>query len=60
LLDVTVTTLRLILHVLAAAIWVGGQFTVAGLVPQLRALGPDAPRTMARGSGTARTAARSC
>jgi putative copper export protein len=47
LLDVTVTTLRLFLHVLAAAVWVGGQFTLAGLVPRLRALGPDAPRTVA-------------
>lgn len=43
-----VTTLRLSLHVLAATIWVGGQFTVAGLLPTLRKLGPDAPRTVAR------------
>jgi putative copper export protein len=49
MLDVTVTTLRLFLHVLAAAIWVGGQFTLAGLVPRLRAFGPDAPRAVARG-----------
>lgn len=40
--------LRLFLHVLAATIWVGGQLTLAGLVPDLRALGPDAPRTVAR------------
>ena len=39
---------RLSLHVLAATIWVGGQFTLAGLVPTLRSLGPDAPRTVAR------------
>lgn len=42
------TTIRLSLHVLAATIWVGGQFTVAGLLPTLRKLGPDAPRTVAR------------
>ena len=30
---------RLILHVLAASIWVGGQFTVAGLLPTVRSLG---------------------
>ena len=42
------TTLRLGLHVLAATIWVGGQFVLAGLVPTLRKLGPDAPRLAAR------------
>jgi putative copper export protein len=41
-------TLRIFLHVTAAAIWVGGQLTLAGLVPGLRAISPDAPRTMAR------------
>ena len=39
---------RLSLHVLAAAVWVGGQLTLAGLVPAARTLGPDAPRTLAR------------
>ena len=39
---------RLILHVLAATIWVGGQFTVAGLLPTVRALGDDAPKKVAR------------
>jgi putative copper export protein len=47
-LPVTWETIRLFLHVLAATIWVGGQLTLAGLVPGLRALGPDAPRTVAR------------
>ena len=41
-------TVRLFLHVTAATIWVGGQLTLAGLVPGLRAISPDAPRTMAR------------
>jgi len=40
--------LRLSLHVLGAAVWVGGQITMAGLVPTARQLGPDAPRTLAR------------
>lgn len=43
--------LRLSLHVLAAAVWVGGQLTVAGLLPALRALGDDAPRKVARAFG---------
>lgn len=41
-------TIRLFLHVLAATIWVGGQLTLAGLVPTVRTLGPDAPRVVAR------------
>lgn len=40
--------IRLFLHVLAATIWVGGQFTLAGLVPTVRGLGEDAPRQVAR------------
>jgi putative copper export protein len=39
---------RLSLHVLAAAVWVGGQITVGGLVPTARTLGDDAPRALAR------------
>ena len=39
---------RLILHVLAATIWVGGQFTVTGLLPTVRRLGDDGPRQVAR------------
>jgi len=42
---------RLILHVLAATIWVGGQFTVAGLLPTIRRLGDDAPKQVARAFG---------
>jgi putative copper export protein len=47
-LPVDAATIRLFLHVLAATVWVGGQLTLAGLVPGLRALAPDAPRTVAR------------
>jgi putative copper export protein len=40
--------IRLSLHVLAASVWVGGQITLAGLIPTARQLGPDAPRRVAR------------
>ncbi len=45
---VTFETVRLFLHVLAATIWVGGQLTLAGLLPVLRAIGGDAPKLVAR------------
>ena len=48
MLDVRLQTVRLFLHVLGATVWVGGQLTLAGLVPGLRAISPDAPRTVAR------------
>src|SRR6516225_5391032 len=41
-------TVRLFLHVLAATVWVGGQLTLAALVPVLRRLGPEVPRAAAR------------
>ena len=39
---------RLSLHVLAATIWVGGQFTLAGLLPVLRSGDPEMPKRAAR------------
>ena len=42
---------RLVLHVLAATVWVGGQFTVAGLLPTIRTLGEEAPKTVGRALG---------
>jgi putative copper export protein len=48
MLPVSWDTIRLTLHVLAATIWVGGQLTLAALVPALRRAGPDLPRTVAR------------
>ena len=47
-LPLTVDDVRLFLHVVAATIWVGGQLTLAALVPALRAAGADVPRTAAR------------
>lgn len=36
------------LHVLAATVWVGGQLTLAALVPALRRAGADVPRAAAQ------------
>ena len=48
MLHPTLGTLRLFLHVLAATVWVGGQLTLAGLVPSLRQVSGEAPRAAAR------------
>jgi putative copper export protein len=47
-LSPTLTTFRLFLHVLAASVWVGGQFALAGIVPTLRRVSPEATRAVAR------------
>src|SRR4051794_26051199 len=51
MLPVDVESLRLFLHVLAAAVWVGGQITLGALVPVLRRAGADAPRAAAQAFG---------
>ena len=48
MLSVSWDTIRLFLHVLAATVWVGGQITLAALVPVLRRLGTEFPRAAAR------------
>ena len=48
MLAVSWDTIRLFLHVLAAAIWVGGQLVLAALVPVLRRFGSDATGAAAR------------
>lgn len=48
MLAVSWDTVRLFLHVLAATIWVGGQLTLAALVPVLRRFGAEVPRAAAR------------
>lgn len=47
MLAVSWDTARLFLHVLAATVWVGGQLTLAALVPALRRLGAQIPRAAA-------------
>jgi putative copper export protein len=48
MLAVSWDTVRLFLHVLAATIWVGGQLTLAALVPVLRRQGVSVPAAAAR------------
>jgi putative copper export protein len=48
MLPIGLETVRLLLHVLAATIWVGGQLVLAALVPALRGAGAEVPRTAAR------------
>jgi putative copper export protein len=38
----TLDSLRIFLHVLAVAVWVGGQIVLAGLVPAIRSSAPEA------------------
>lgn len=49
MLNPTLDTLRLFVHILAASIWVGGQIVLAGVVPGLRRIGPDATKAAANG-----------
>lgn len=49
MLSPNIDTIRLFIHVLAASIWVGGQFTLAGAVPGLRKVGPEATKAAANG-----------
>jgi putative copper export protein len=48
MLSPTLDTLRIALHVLGAAVWVGGQIALAGVVPSLRRVAPEATRVVAR------------
>jgi putative copper export protein len=45
----TLDSLRVFLHLIAVAIWVGGQIVLAGIVPSLRTVAPDAMKTVAQG-----------
>ncbi len=51
MLPVSFDAVRIFLHVLAACVWVGGQIVMAGLVPVLRGISPDAPRLAAHRFG---------
>ncbi len=48
MLPVDVDHVRLVAHILAATVWVGGQLTLGALVPTLRAIDPGAPKVVAR------------
>ena len=48
MLAVSWDTVRLFLHVLAATVWVGGQLTLAALVPVVRRFGAEAVGAVAR------------
>lgn len=48
MLPLSFESIRLFLHITAAAVWVGGQLTLLGLLPILRGFGPDAPKLAAR------------
>ncbi len=48
MLSPTLVTVRLFLHVLAASVWVGGQIALAGVVPSLRRVSPEATKIAAR------------
>ena len=45
----TLDSLRIYLHLMAVAVWVGGQIVLAGIVPALRRQAPDALTPIARG-----------
>jgi len=47
-LSPSLTTLRLFLHILAASVWVGGQIALAGVVPSVRKVAPEATKAVAR------------
>lgn len=51
MLPVTAETVRLSLHLVAVAVWIGGQFLMAALVPVLRGIAPDAPAKAAQRFG---------
>jgi putative copper export protein len=47
-LSPSLTTVRLFLHILAASVWVGGQIALAGVVPTVRKVSPEATKAVAR------------
>jgi len=45
----TLDSIRVFLHLMAVAVWIGGQIALAGIVPQVRRVSPDALKTIAQG-----------
>ena len=48
MLEIGLDEVRVFVHLLAATVWVGGQLVLAGLVPALRGITPEAPSVAAR------------
>ena len=49
MVEIDASTLRVTLHILAVSVWVGGQITLAGLLPAIRKLDDDmAAKKLAR------------
>lgn len=51
MLSPSAETIRLFLHVLFASVWVGGQITVAGIVPAVRRASPETTKVIAQAFG---------
>ncbi len=47
-MTISIDTVRIFIHVLAASVWVGGQIVLGALVPTLRRMGDDAPKQVAQ------------
>jgi hypothetical protein len=47
----TAESIRITLHLIAVAVWVGGQIVVAGIVPSVRRVSPEATKVMAQAFG---------
>ncbi len=48
MLDLSLRSIRLTLHLLGVTVWVGGQITLLGLLPAARAAGTDLPKQFAQ------------
>lgn len=48
MLSPTGASIRIFLHLIAASVWVGGQITVAGIVPAVRRSQPQATKVIAQ------------
>lgn len=45
----TLDSVRIFVHLMAVAVWIGGQIVLAGVVPSLRTVAPQAMKTLAQG-----------
>lgn len=49
MIEPSLDSLRTFLHLLAVAVWVGGQIVLGGLVPRVRKSNPESLKTIANG-----------